>query len=148
MRAFLVLLVFVILGPPLGATVLIGLMSVLTSNAAMPATPLDGWLRVAAFVALMSYVFGGTQALIVGFAMCAWYLRGRSKLLPVTPVLIATAVVVIGVLPFFGVSSVEPLKSDLIAAAIAVHFGASLGCWVVANLLLWPMRHRSQEIIL
>jgi hypothetical protein len=148
MRAFLVLLVFAILGPPLGAAIVLILGALFAGQPLNWSAPAGGWLQPAGLVLMVAYMFGGIQALIVGIVMCAWYLRGKSKLLPVTPVLIATAVVVLGVLAFAGMSSVESLKSEFVPGAIAVHFGASLGCWAIANLLLWPMRHRSQEIVL
>jgi hypothetical protein len=148
MRAFLVLLVFAILGPPLGAAVVLMIGALAAGALSGLSGPPSGLLQAAALVSMVAYMFGGIQALIMGIAMCAWQLRGQSALLPLKPVLIVTAVVVLGVLVVAGLSSGPSLEWEFVGFAIAVHFGASLGCWAVANLLLWPMRHRSQEIVL
>jgi hypothetical protein len=148
MRAFLVLLVFAIFGPPLGAAVVLILGALVAGQSLNWSNPTGGWLQAAVLVLMVAYMFGGIQALIVGIAMCAWQLRGQSALLPLKPVLIVTAVVVIGALALAGISSADSLTSEFVPGVIAVHFGASLGCWAIANLLLWPMRNRSQEIVL
>ena len=148
MRAFLVLLVFAILGPPLGAAAVLVIGALAAGVLSGLSGPPGGWLQPATLVLMVAYMFGGIQALIIGIAMCVWQLRGQSTLLALKPVLIVTAVVVLGVLALAGLSSTDALKPDFVGFAIAVHFGASLGCWAIANLLLWPMRHRSQEIVL
>ena len=148
MRAFLVLLVFAILGPPIGAAVVLMVGAVVAGALSGLSGPPANWLQAATLVSMVAYMFGGIQALVMGIAMCAWQLRGKSTLLPLKPVLIMTAVIVLGVLVFAALSSGPSLEWEFVGFAIAVHFGASLGCWAIANLLLWPMRHRSPEIVL
>jgi hypothetical protein len=140
-KSILVFLIFLVIGPPLIGVLLFAFGFSLGSRE-LPWLDAASFRRMAGFIAVVSYIFGGLQALAVAFVAAAFQSRTPSQLVPLVPVVLASAfagsvfTVVLaikgGQLPAFGV----------IVLFFGLHLGAGIGCWLIANILLWPFRRR------
>jgi len=135
-----IVVVFVVVGPPVGAlavTLLLAAMGLTTGLAA------DGWLdqgRFAVGVMLLGLVFGlpisytvGTvPAALVGFATAVWDARTGS----ISPYVALGAALVLGVLAASRASGLVSAPEGERAAQIAiplVHMAAAWLCWLLAR---------------
>jgi hypothetical protein len=143
-KSILVFLFFLIIGPPLVGFLMFA-FGVSLGSRELPWLDAASFRRMAAFIVVVSYIFGGLQALTVAFVAAAFQSRTPSQLVPLVPVVLASAfagsifTVVLtikgGQLPAFGV----------IGLFFALHLGAGIGCWLIANILLWPFRRRQMS---
>jgi len=124
-RFFIVLAVFVIVGPPIGAIGLTLGTALTTSHLSIDR--LSDFLVVLVTAMMMSYAFGGIPALLVGIVSalyCAW----RWRLPWWVP---AGAAVAAGpILTLWQVRLTQPPELlDVIAIMTALNLWASLACW-------------------
>jgi hypothetical protein len=139
-QAVAVFFIFAIAGPPLGALTLFAIATVVNppTSFGQIGTFFSGIGLVIAF----SYVFGGLQAAGVGLVAAISRRLGRRERVPLSPVLLASfftgaAFVVI----LFSRPEQQPSATiGILAWMMATHFGAGIGCWLIANLLLRPPR--------
>jgi len=149
-RGFVVLLVFLILGPPLGAFALVAAPIALTEGLAnlRPPHSAASFIRGASFFfSPLVYVFGGVQALLVGLVAGACQMRSPARPVALLPVLAAGAVTYGGFLLLDYYRASQLPEPQIILLFLSVHLGAAFGCWLIANLLLWPFRRREPAVM-
>jgi hypothetical protein len=151
-RSALVVLVFLIAGPPLGAFLLLTAPFVAGLGQRWPTFEFARGLSTLGLASILAYVVGGLQAFFVGVVAGACQRRTRSQLVPLLPVLAAGLATGVLFLAFVTWKSMGPAASMIaaspsartIATFLALHVGASAGCWLLANIMLW--RHRARPL--
>jgi hypothetical protein len=145
LRPVLTFLVFVVLGPAIGGVALV----VLSWIASLPSdlgqlqwiNRPKAFLHAVVFVQLFTYFLGGLQALVVGALASIFHLRDPGGPVPLAPVLVGSilcALVFLALLWRRG----EALQIATSVVLLLVHVGAGLGCWLIANALLWLVGFR------
>jgi hypothetical protein len=149
-RGVVVLLVFLILGPPLGAFELVAAPIVLTeglANLRLPHSAASFIHGASFFFSPLVYVFGGVQALLVGLVAGTCQMRSPARPVPLLPVLTAAAVTYGGFLLLDYYRASQLPEPEIVLLFLSIHLGAALGCWLIANLLLWPFRRGARAVM-
>ena len=144
-----VFLVFVIAGPPLGLLSLLAAGTLLAPAGSFGGTirvptahELDLMLKGFGLFSPFSYLFGGVQAACVGLVAAIAQYHDRVRRVPLIPMLVASFVAGAAFLGIIALKSPQPPTFTAIAGFLALHCAAGIGCWLVANALLWPFRPR------
>ena len=140
LRPMLTFFVFIVLGPAIGGVtfVVLSLIAGLVSDFGQ-----HGWvfnrpeafLGVLVFIQPFAYLLGGLQAFAVAGLAAIFHLRDPNGSVPLVPVLVGSVLcgsVFLGLMSRGGVPSIGASLLLLL-----VHLGAGLGCWLIANALLW-----------
>ena len=136
--ALVTFFIFVIFGPLFGLLTLIMPVALLSSSGGGHLN-----LNLFGFLGFLSYLAGGLQAASVGLvAAIAQY---RNRRLSVVPVLLASFVTGVAFLALTALKSERPVTLDTTAGLLGIHCAAGLGCWLIAQLLLWPF-HAHQSV--
>ena len=164
LRPLLVLAVFLILGPWLGLLILLGVLilmaGLMTAHLGLPPPvpepPIDFTTVITRVIdavymrAPSTYWFGGWQAACVALVAMIANMFRPSGLVPFGPVAIATALTGACFVLFTGSRSLSPPSGGLvflILVSVGLHVGAGAGCWLIANLILWPFRRRPMPAV-
>jgi hypothetical protein len=145
-RPIAVFLVFVILGPPIGSLILLVGAMIATLAAPGPWPFRGGAGEFEAMVALFfvfSYLVGGLQALAVAFvALISHVLRWPAL---ASFLAVAAAGFVAGVVALVAIGATAPTPTrgyGTLLFFLAIHVGAGIGCWLIAQALLWAFPRR------
>lgn len=129
----LVTLIYLLVGPPVGALVFLGLMASFISRA----DP-DSGLAVFAFTAMfgvpLSYGVGGAPALIVGLGFALWQsLIGRTGWLAAAAVGVIAGLLIAGVNGGMGAELDTPDDLPLRPIFMLTCAAATLACWALTR---------------
>jgi hypothetical protein len=140
-RPLVVFIVFAVLGPPMGAFILIGGLLMIGINASqLPQMPSAfEFAKGMALVTPFSFMLGGVQAAFVALVAAFVNAFRPSGLLPFWPVLIASFLAGAG---FVVVIAAYQSNGGLFLLFVGLHIAAGFGCWLIANAVLWRFRRR------
>lgn len=129
---FLIVVIFVVLGPPIGSLVLavVTLAPELGKPAVAPPMALTETVRSFGFVALVSYAVGGLQAAFAGIAAMISFGANDYRRVSLLPVLAVSA---LGAMASHVVLVTRTPPVNVPLAVFAVHLGAGLACALIAN---------------
>jgi hypothetical protein len=140
-KSILVFLIFLIIGPPLTGFAMLAFGSAI-GGGEFPWLDAATSRRTAAFTLVISYIFGGWQALAVAFVAAAFQSRTRSQLVPLLPVVLTSAFAGVVFIVVLAIKGGQLPAFGLIVLFFCLHLGAGIVCWLIANILLWPFRRR------
>jgi hypothetical protein len=127
---------FAVAGPFLMVVLLIVVSKIIGEAPPNQIPPAPFGLAVAQTL-LFAYLFGGLQSLAVALVASFFQVRSRSALVPLLPVVVAGVVTGAAFAWLFSTVAVQPLGLNVVLGILGIHVGASLGCWLIANALLW-----------
>jgi hypothetical protein len=140
-KSILVFLIFLVIGPPLTGFAMLALASAI-GGGEFPWLDAATVRRTAAFTVVVSYIFGGWQALAVAFVAAAFQSLTPSQLVPLLPVVLTSAFAGVVFIVVLAIKGGQLPAFGLIVLFFCLHLGAGIGCWLIANILLWPFRRR------
>ena len=137
--AVMVFAIFALMGPPIAALIFMGILPLIEGRPFGPES-IDDLVRGIGRLAAIAYVFGGLQMAATGLVAALWLFFRRGARVSFVPVLLAALVLAItAVLVLAYPMSMPAPDPGIVAIVIALHVGAAVGCWVIANALLWAL---------
>ena len=149
-KAVAVFFIFVIVGPPLGFLTLLVIGGILSpSQFSLPLRINPDQFHMVfhgmIIFGAISYIFGGIQAATVGLVAAISRYLSRKQRIPLSTIVITSAAVGIVFLAIIILRPRQPWQQSpaglgVMAGWMAIHLGAGIGCWALANLTLRPTK--------
>ncbi len=128
---FVVVLIFLLVGPPVGAAVFLAMIAVWVGQSSDPGTVASVFAVLTIYGLLFSWFFGGLPAALTGLVFATW----QTFVGPVRATIAAVAGIAAGLLLTFGAGDIARDIGDppMFPLYLVTCLAATMACWLLAR---------------